>query len=231
MAQKILIIDDDAKLRSLLSEYLSGYGFSISCLSNGGQLMEILAQAKPDLVVLDVMLPQENGLDLLKKIRGASLVPVIMLTAKGEEADRIVGLELGADDYMAKPFNPRELLARIKAVLRRPRGPVSSPVNQTVLRAGGMELDTDLRILKAQGVDVELSQTESKLLAVLMKNPNKVFSRDELLNIARGRQMMAFDRSIDVHISNLRNKLTPFPGLKNVIKTVWGAGYLFQEIP
>lgn len=229
MAQKILIVDDDAKLCSLLSEYLVGYGFSISCLPDGKTLMEVVNQTKPDLVVLDVMLPRENGLDLLKLLRGSSQLPVIMLTAKGDEADRIVGLELGADDYMAKPFNPRELLARIKAVLRRPRDIALNPAEQAVIKANGLELLTDRRILRVQGQDVDLSLTECKLLTVLIKNPNKVFSRDELLNIARGRQMMAFDRSIDVHISNLRNKLKPFSCLKNSIKTVWGAGYLFQE--
>ncbi len=232
MKANILIIDDDAKLRQLLSEYLSGYGCEVSGLPDGHRLLERLRQETPDLIVLDVMLPKVNGLDLLQSIRHESQVPVIMLTAKGEETDRIVGLELGADDYLGKPFNPRELLARIKAVLRRRQAAPGAPTPETespLVRAAGLELDRARRRLKVQGSCLELSLTETKVLGALMSRPNVVFSRDDLLNIARGREMMAFDRSMDVHISNLRSKLKPFPQFKNVIKTIWGTGYMLVE--
>ena len=228
----ILIVDDDAKLRKLLGEYLAGYGFDIACLPDGGGLLQRLGQSPPDLVVLDVMLPQTNGLDLLRALRREFQVPVIMLTAKGEETDRIVGLELGADDYLGKPFNPRELLARIKAVLRRrqpPAGPAGSKEEPPPLRAAGLELDTARRLLCYQEACLELSLTEAKILGALMSRPNVIFTRDELLNIARGRDIMAFDRSVDVHISHLRNKLRTLPQSRNLIKTVWGSGYMFLE--
>ncbi len=234
MEASILIVDDDAKLRRLLGEYLAGYGFQVSGLADGQGLMDRLEQQPPDLVVLDVMLPRSNGLELLKLMRRQSQVPIIMLTAKGEEADRIVGLELGADDYLAKPFNPRELLARMRAVLRRrqPEPPVQAPEGELgLVRAGGLELDCALRQLKVEGSSLELSLTETKLLAALMAKPNQVLSRDALLNIARGREMMAFDRSVDVHVSNLRAKLKPYPQYKKSIRTVWGTGYMFVETP
>jgi two-component system phosphate regulon response regulator OmpR len=228
----ILIVDDDVKLRKLLGEYLAGYGFDITCLPDGSELLRRLGQSPPDMVVLDVMLPQCNGLDLLRSLRRESQVPVIMLTAKGEEADRIVGLELGADDYLGKPFNPRELLARIKAVLRRRQptpGPAGFKEEPPLVRAAGLELDTARRQLSYQGACLDLSQTEAKILGALMARPNVIFSRDELLNIARGRDIMAFDRSVDVHISHLRNKLRVLPQSRNLIKTVWGSGYTFLE--
>jgi two-component system phosphate regulon response regulator OmpR len=231
VAGNILIVDDDAKLRALLGEYLTGYGYQVACLPDGDRLADTVVQTAPDLIVLDVMLPRTNGLDLLRALRQTSAVPVIMLTAKGEESDRIVGLELGADDYLGKPFNPRELLARIKAVLRRRRaepGPAAPPP-PALIRTAGLELDPARRLLMVQGRPLELSLTETKVMAALMASPETVFSRDELLNLARGREMMAFDRSIDVHISNLRAKLRPFPRFRHVIKTVWGAGYMLQE--
>lgn len=232
MGPNLLIVDDDAKLRQLLGEYLSGYGFLVQGLPDGQKLMAKVLQTPPDLIVLDVMLPQANGLDILNALRQHSQVPVIMLTAKGEDTDRIVGLEMGADDYLCKPFNPRELLARIKAVLRRRQGDGRPPeADSSLLRAAGLELDPARRQLVVQGDLLELSQTEVKVLGALMSRPNTVFSRDELLNIARGRDMMAFDRSVDVHISNLRTKLKPYPHCKNLIKTVWGAGYMFVDAP
>jgi DNA-binding response OmpR family regulator len=232
VARSILIVDDDAKLRKLLGEYLTGYGFLVSGLPDGRKLPERLEQSPPDLVVLDVMLPGVGGLELLKSLRPRHQVPVIMLTAKGEEADRIVGLELGADDYLGKPFNPRELLARIKAVLRRRQAdpePAGANLPPSPVRAAGLELDPALCLLKAQDQTQELSLTEAKIMAALMSRPNSVFSRDELLNIARGRECMAFDRAVDVHISNLRAKLKPLAPGRNLIKTVWGVGYLLLD--
>jgi two-component system phosphate regulon response regulator OmpR len=233
MDEKVLIVDDDFKLRSLLQDYLEGYGYRVATLPDGLHLAETVRADGPDLVILDIMLPHRDGLDLLKDLRAVSMAPVIMLTAKGEDADRIVGLELGADDYLAKPFNPRELLARMKAVLRR-SGPEKAreepeAVPETALVSGGLRLSPDRRLLLVEGNDVELSATEFKILAALMQRPGMVLTRDELMNLARGRDSAAFDRSIDVHISNLRAKLKPYPEQARRIRTVWGTGYKLVE--
>jgi two-component system phosphate regulon response regulator OmpR len=186
----------------------------------------------PDLVILDIMLPKKDGLDVLREIRSESSTPVIMLTAKGEDADRIVGLELGADDYLPKPFNPRELLARIKAVLRRGKGREQTGVKEDkteVIKAGRLLLKPAEQTLLIEDKEVALSTAESKIMEALMKHPNMVLSRDQLMTLGRGRDFMAFDRSIDVHISNLRSKLSSYPDFRNCIKTVWGSGYMFVE--
>jgi two-component system phosphate regulon response regulator OmpR len=180
------------------------------------------------------MLPGKDGLDVLKEIRAEHTVPVIMLTAKGEDADRIVGLELGADDYLPKPFNPRELLARVKAVLRRPPhldDEEGTDHKRALIRVGGLSLSGARQTLLVEDKEVALSTTEYKILEALMRRPNGVMTRDQLMSLARGRDFMAFDRSIDVHISKLRAKLAPFPAYKHCIKTVWGTGYMFVETP
>jgi len=226
--EKILVVDDDAKLRELLEEYLTGYGLQVLCLADGSGVAEKIAREAPDLVILDIMLPGRDGLEVLREIRGRFPVPVIMLTAKGEDEDRIVGLELGADDYLPKPFNPRELLARIKAVMRRAASPGGEDGREEeFIEAGGLRLDTAKRTLLVEDEEVELSATEFKILEAMMRRPDRVFSRDELLSLARGRDWMAFDRSVDVHISNLRAKLKAHPGQGRRIKTVWGTGYMF----
>ncbi|MBL7225154.1 MAG: response regulator [Desulfobacteraceae bacterium] len=232
MREKVLIVDDDAKLRKLLREYLDGYGFRVLTLPDGLSVMQTIQEEAPELIILDIMLPGRDGLEVLKDIRTEFPVPVIMLTAKGEETDRIVGLELGADDYLPKPFNPRELLARMKAVLRRfgqydeqKRGK-----NEAIfIKAAGLILNKAKQTLVVEDEEVELSLTEYKLLAALMERPNTVLSRDRLMNLARGRDFMAFDRSIDVHISNLRAKLKSHPRFRECIKTVWGTGYMLVE--
>ncbi|MUM76781.1 response regulator [Pseudodesulfovibrio sp. F-1] len=228
----ILIIDDDEKLRALLTEYLEGYGFGVRTLPSGDGAVDVVRSAPPGLVILDVMMPGRNGLDVLRDIRGHSRVPVIMLTAKGEDTDRIVGLELGADDYLPKPFNPRELLARIKAVLRRLDAPAAEgqvPAQRPVplLEAGGLTLNLARQVLLAQGAEVELSATEFRLLRVLMENPDTAMTRDELMTLAWDRDFSAYDRSIDVHISKLRSLLRSYPAHARRIRTVWGTGYLF----
>ncbi len=232
MGNKVLIIDDDEKLRKLLKEYLEGNGFKVVTLADGSDVKKTLRKASPEMVILDIMLPGKDGLEVLKEIRTDNTVPVIMLTAKGDQTDRIVGLELGADDYLPKPFNPRELLARMKAVLRR-----AIPENRDqagkkedpLLKAGGVILNTARQTIQVEGKELELSSTEYRILEVLMRHPNVVFSRDQLMNLARGRDFMAFDRSIDVHISKLRAKLEPDPRSPMRIKTVWGAGYMFID--
>lgn len=232
MYKKVLIVDDDAKLRKLLREYLEGYGFRVLTLEDGSFVLETLKNESPDIIILDIMLPGKDGLEVLKEIRTEFDVPVIMLTAKGEDTDRIVGLELGADDYLPKPFNPRELLARIKAVLRRllPHDKGEAGKGKKVfIDVGALKLNKAKRSLLVEDTEIDLSTTEYKILEALMEHPNNVLSRDELLNLARGRDFMAFDRSIDVHISKLRAKLNTYPRLREQIKTVWGTGYMLED--
>ncbi len=232
MDKKVLIVDDDAKLRSLLVKYLEGYGFETLTLAEGSTVLRVIEVESPDIVILDIMLGRENGLDILKDIRAQSSIPIIMLTAKGEDTDRIVGLELGADDYIPKPFNPRELLARMTSVLRRSAS-VSKKVladDESKLIAAGLILNIAKRTLIIDDKEIVLSSTEYLIIKALMKTPNTVFSRDRLMNIARGKDFMAFDRSIDVHISNLRSKMGDIrPDLKKRIKTVWGTGYMLED--
>jgi len=234
MGKKVLLVDDDEKLLNLVKEYLEGYGFQVLTLPDGSAVIKTIPKQSPDIVILDIMLPGKDGLDILKEIRAKYSLPVIMLTAKGEDADRIVGLELGADDYLPKPFNPRELLARVKAVLRRPsylEDEEGVEDKKTFIKVGGLSLNRARQTLLVQDREVELSTTEYKVLEALMRRPNMVMTRDKLMSLARGRDFMAFDRSIDVHISKLRAKLAPFPNYKECIKTVWGTGYMFVETP
>ena len=230
MGKRILLVDDDEKLRRLLKEYLEGYEFQVLTVADGEAVMNAIRRESPEIVILDVMLPKKDGLEVLKEIRAVSRIPVIMLTAKGEEADRVVGLELGADDYLPKPFSPRELLARIKAVLRRLEpGMKTAGVESEALRleAGHLVLDKARQTLVMGGKEVFLSSTEYRVLKVLMENPNRVLSRDQIMTLAQGKDFMAFDRSIDVHISKLRAKLESDPRSPRRIKTVWGSGYMF----
>ena len=231
VGNRVLIIDDDEKLRKLLGEYLKDHGFETACLPDGGNVLAVLADDPPDLVILDIMLPGKDGLDVLREVRRDYGLPVIMLTARGDDTDRIVGLELGADDYLPKPFNPRELLARMKAVLRRStnedRGGKKARPN--IIDAAGITLNTAKQTVVAEGGEMELSTAEFRILEVLMKHPNTVMSRDQLMTLARGRDFTAFDRSIDVHISKLRSKVEADPGNPKRIKTVWGSGYMLVD--
>jgi len=232
MTNRVLIIDDDTKLRKLLHEYLEENGYEVLSLEDGTEALTTIEKASPDIVILDVMMPGIGGLDLLKEINRKYALPIIMLTAKGEETDRIIGLELGADDYIPKPFNPRELLARMRAVMRRVPAEgeeTAEAENPRVIKAGGLTLDRAKQTVLIGNKELDLSSTEHKILEVLMKNPNSVMSRDEIMSIARGRDFMAFDRSIDVHISKLRAKLEADPRYPKLIKTVWGAGYMFVD--
>jgi two-component system, OmpR family, phosphate regulon response regulator OmpR len=234
MKKMVLLVDDDEKLLKLVKEYLEGYGFRVLTLTDGSAVMETIAVKSPDIVILDIMLPGRDGLAVLKEIRTEHAVPVIMLTAKGDDADRIVGLELGADDYLPKPFNPRELLARIKAVLRRSPlldEPEAREDKSKNIKVGGIILNIAKQTLVVDNNEVGLSSTEYKVLEALMRHPNVVMTRDQLMTLARGRDFMAFDRSIDVHISKLRAKLKAFPKYGKSIKTVWGTGYMFVETP
>ena len=223
---KILMIDDDAKLRELVAQYLHGYGIEVFHHEDGNGVTAKIKKVNPSLIILDVMLPVKNGIDVLQEIRENYSIPVIMLTAMGSETDRIVGLELGADDYIAKPFNSRELLARIKAVLRRYGDEKTSP--ETIkTKNKELQLDSATLNLLYGSQKVELSKTEYSILEFLMDNPNIVLSREAIMDSARGRDFIAFDRSIDVQISRLRAKIETLCGDKNRIKTVWGTGYMF----
>jgi two-component system phosphate regulon response regulator OmpR len=229
MIKNILIIDDDLKLIELLTEYLEQHQFKISYLLDGRYSLEKIEDKTPDLIILDYMMPGKDGLEVLRDIRARHDLPVIMLTARGDDTDKIVGLELGADDYLAKPFNPRELLARIKAVLRRRTIPFSNQKDDHILRVDDLVLNRAAHTIEVNGRCMDLSTTEFNILNVLMKNPNRVLSRDQIMTMAKGKDFMAFDRSIDIHISKLRSKIEINPASPKRIKTVWGSGYMFTE--
>ncbi|WDP90202.1 MAG: response regulator [Desulfobacter sp.] len=229
MTQTLLLIDDDTKLIDLLTEYFQENGFKVAALTEGTHAAKKIQETEPDLIILDIMLPGKDGLEVLKDIRTGFSTPVIMLTARGDDTDRIVGLELGADDYLPKPFNPRELLARIRAILRR-RDSAAPAGEQDVIRAGEMALNRAARMLTINGRPVELSTTEFNILEVLMKSPNTVLSRDQIMSLAQGKDFMAFDRSVDIHISKLRAKIEKKPSSPTRIKTVWGTGYMFVNL-
>jgi two-component system response regulator CpxR len=221
---RILLVDDDAELCSLLGEFLAREGFTVSCEHEGTRGLEHATHPDVDLVVLDVMLPGLDGFEILRRLRQQSKVPVIMLTARGEDVDRIVGLELGADDYLPKPFNPRELAARIRAILRRyePRPPAASQR----LEMNGVVLDPGAREVFSDGKRVDLTTFEFDILELLMRSAGRVLSRDALMENFYNRKATAFDRSIDMHISHLRKKLERGESL---IKTIRGVGYQFTR--
>jgi two-component system response regulator CpxR len=226
---KALIVDDDNALCELLKEYLEQEGYSVESVSDGESgAAQALADGL-DIVVLDVMLPGLSGLDVLRKVRQFSRVPVIMLTARGEEVDRIVGLELGADDYLPKPFNPRELAARMRAVLRRTHAESEAEGMRKprTLRADDVVLDLGARTVQRAGEEIDFTGLEFSLLDALMRAAGEVVHRDELYRQVLGRRPVAFDRTLDVHVSNLRRKLGLLPGGRERIKTVRGVGYQY----
>ncbi len=228
---RILVIDDDVELCELLLDYLGGEGFSVETVHRGDAGVEKVDQEAFDLVVLDVMLPGLNGFDVLRRIRAQSRVPVIMLTARGDDIDRIVGLELGADDYLPKPFNPRELVARVRAILRRladvdlQRG---KEKGVTEYRVGDVILSLTNRTVKKEGQSVELTSVEFSLLEALLARVGEIISREDLVEQVLGRQLSAYDRSIDVHVSALRKKLGHSYQHNERIRTVRGVGYLYS---
>lgn len=225
----ILVVDDDAEIRNLLSEYLQKGGYRVTAVSGGRGMRAALDVGQPDLVVLDLMMPGEDGLVLCRELRTRSEVPIIMLTARGDEADRIVGLELGADDYMPKPFSPRELLARIKSVLRRSRALPENlkPEDAKTYRFANWTLDVEARnLISPAQVVVPLSGTEFKLLRVFLNHPNRVLNRDQLIDLIMSRDAGPFDRAIDVQVSRLRHRLEDDAKEPAIIRTVRGQGYV-----
>jgi two-component system, OmpR family, response regulator len=226
-ADHVLIVDDDAELRALLGEYLGRNGFRISLAMDGMEMRRALDTSSPDIVVLDIMLPGEDGLVLCRDLRARSNLPVIMLTARVDELDRIIGLEMGADDYLAKPFNPRELLARLKSILRRTRALPPARVDVRRVRFAGWIVDLLARQLVApEGVLIPLSGAEFRLLSVFIEHPNRVLNRNQLMDLALGREATAFDRSIDVQVSRLRTRLRDDAREPSIIKTVRNEGYV-----
>ena len=228
MPPTVLLIDDDTELCELLAEYLGREGFAVEAVHDG-EAGEARALASDwALVVLDVMLPRGSGLEVLRRIRAVSGVPVVMLTARGDEVDRVVGLEMGADDYLAKPFSPRELVARMRAVLRRGSSAARTAAEkERVVRVGDLVLDTGARTVRRGGEEVRLTGVEYALLEALVRAAGTVVSRDALSRAVLGRRPAAFDRSLDVHASSLRRKLGPLPGGGERIKAVRGSGYFY----
>ena len=226
---RILVIDDDVELCGLVSEYLQAEGFQVEAAHDGERGLERALANEHLLVVLDVMLPRMNGFDVLRRIRASSRIPVLLLTARGEDVDRIVGLEIGADDYLPKPFNPRELVARIRAVLRRSRTGESGIAEN--LRVGGIELSPATRTVLQDGKRVDLTSVEFNLLQVLLQEAGQVVSRERLVEAVLGRKFSPFDRSIDMHVSKVRKKLGDTDNGNDYIKTVRGVGYIFTRPP
>lgn len=227
---RILVVDDDARLRDLLTRYLSEQGYETKAAHDAVMMDKLRNREHFDLLILDLMLPGEDGLSICRRLRAKEdQTPVIMLTAKGDEIDRIVGLEMGADDYLPKPFNPRELLARVQAVLRRQRHlPPGAPAESTgILRFGDVEVDPTARTLHRNGEDISLTTGEFAVLHALLRHPRQPLSRDKLMTLARGREQGPFDRAIDVQVSRLRKLVEPEPSKPRYLQTVWGFGYVF----
>ena len=228
-APHILVIDDDPDLLELLRSYLGSNGFSVAVAADGVAMRAELAARAADAIVLDLMLPGEDGLSLTRALRASSQVPILMLSARGEELDRVIGLEVGADDYLAKPFGPRELLARLRALLRRGQCSAGTPTAEpTLARFGPYSLDTLGHRLFKDGVELSLTSAEYDLLAALVAHPNRVLSRDTLVDMLRGYDRDPFDRSIDNRVTRLRRKIEADPAAPTYIRTVRGEGYLFN---
>ncbi|MBK5965849.1 two-component system response regulator OmpR [Thiocystis minor] len=229
---RILVVDDDAGLRALLTDYLAREGFSVGGAEDGRAMDAWLAGHETDLIILDLMLPGEDGLAIARRLRTQADLPIIMLSARGDDVDRIVGLEVGADDYLAKPFNPRELLARIRAVMRRrgPSAPEEGPERDGIIHFGPYRLDPLQHELLCHHQPVSLTSGEFDLLLVLAEHPDRVLNRDRLLDLLKGNERAPFDRSIDVQIARLRAKIEPEIKQPRYIRTIWGKGYMFTPM-
>jgi DNA-binding response OmpR family regulator len=222
---RVLLVDDDTRLSAMVASYLRGHALEVETRPDAAQGLAAARSGRYDVVLLDVMLPDGDGLELCRTIRAESAVPIVMLTARGEDTDRIVGLELGADDYLPKPFNPRELVARVKAVLRRARP--AAPAD--VLRFGRLQVDRGARVARLDGAALDLTSHQFSILAALAERPGRVLSRSQLMQLVRGEDLEAFDRSIDVHVSRIRAVIEDDPRHPKRLLTLRGAGYLFAE--
>jgi DNA-binding response OmpR family regulator len=228
MSQTILVVDDEPQIVRLVRAYLEQAGFRVVTASDGEQALVVARHERPDLVLLDVLMPRMDGLEFTRRIRRERDVPIVMLTARAEETDRVVGLELGADDYVTKPFSPRELVARVRAVLRRAGAPAEPP---SVLRVGSLVVDRLSHVVSVSGRPVELTPTEFGILETLMTTPGRVFSRAELLEATQGVAFAAYERTVDAHIKNLRRKVEPDPARPCYVITVRGVGYRLNPEP
>ena len=226
MAERLLIIDDDARLAAMVSDYLTAAGFVVERRFTGGEGLAAIERETFDAVILDVMLPDIDGFEICRKIRARAPIPILMLTARGEEMDRIVGLEIGADDYLPKPFNPRELQARLRAILRRRAGAQFDDAEQ---RFGRLQIDRSSRMVRVDGKEKALTSFQFDLLAALADNAGRVLNRERLMDLVKGEEFDAFDRSIDVHISRIRSAIEDDPKHPRRIITVRGAGYVFAK--
>jgi two-component system, OmpR family, alkaline phosphatase synthesis response regulator PhoP len=226
--QTILVVEDEPRIAAIAADYLRHAGYRVAVATDGPQSLQMARTARPDLVVLDLGLPGMDGIDVAKTIRAASAVPIIMVTARVEEADRLLGLETGADDYLTKPFSPRELVARVKAVLRRPASGGAGSLG-TLLHLGDLVLDTDRLTVSRAGTPIDLTPTEFQLAATLARQPGRVFTRAQLLDAVRGDTGESFDRAIDAHVKNLRRKLEIDTRNPRYILTVYGMGYKAAE--
>ena len=222
---RVLLVEDDARLATMVSDYLGEAGFRVTRAATGAAAMHLAAAEEFDVMILDLMLPDADGLDICRNLRARSDIPILMLTARGDPLDRVVGLELGADDYLPKPFEPRELLARLRAILRRK----SAPASRDVLRFGRLEIDCGARRARLDGADCLLTSHQFALLNVLADHAGRVMSRDALMDLLKGEGSEAFDRSIDVHISRIRNVIEDDPKKPRRIITVRSAGYVFAR--
>jgi two-component system, OmpR family, phosphate regulon response regulator OmpR len=227
MAERVLIIDDDARLAAMVSDYLTAERFVVERRFTGREGLAAIDRMEFDAIILDVMLPDSDGFEICRNIRTRSQTPVLMLTARGEEMDRIIGLEIGADDYLAKPFNPRELVARIRAILRRGRGSVAP--EDAELRFGRLQIDRGSRMVRIDGEERILTSYQFDLLVALASNAGRVLNRERLMDLVKGEDLEAFDRSIDVHISRIRSAIEDDPKRPRRIITVRGAGYVFAR--
>lgn len=228
MGIKIILVDDEPEILTLVRDYLSREGFTVLTAINGNEGMELIDREKPDLVLLDWMLPGMSGLEMCKHLRETSTIPIIMLTAKSEEIDRVLGLEFGADDYIVKPFSLRELAARIKTVLRRSSGVVQEN-NSSILIRGDLSIDVASHKVSKRGQELSLTPTEFNILHLLATRPGTVYSRLQLLRQAMGEEYLYYERSIDTHVSNLRKKVEDNPSDPKYVETVFGVGYRFGE--
>ena len=228
MGAKVLVVDDEAQIVRVLRGYLEKAGFSVLTGSDGPEALRLARQERPDLVILDLMLPGVDGLDVCRALRKESDVPIIMLTARVEEADRLIGLELGADDYISKPFSPREVVARVRAVLRRTHPPLKGPGDEALV-VGALRLDVARRLLFIGERQVELTPSEFEILRLMMRSPGRVFSREQLLEATQGVAYEGYERTIDTHIKNLRQKIEKTPRRPEYILTVHGVGYKMGE--
>jgi len=226
---KLLVVDDDPEIRELTQAYLTRQGFEVDCVDSGEAMEAFLVGHTTDLIILDLMLPGEHGLSLARRLKSEGDIPIIIVSAQGDEIDRIVGLEVGADDYLPKPFNPRELLARVRAVLRRSQKGSSTGAadTDTLAQFGSFELDLSSHQLSKAGTLIPLTSGEFDLLAILVQHPNKVLDRDRILDLLTGAERSPFDRSIDVRVTRLRSKIEPDVSAPVFIRTIWGKGYMF----